>query len=238
MISFILPVLNCFKRLEACLPGFVRQLEEGDEPWEIIVVDDGSTEPEKIRDLVLANGCTLIRNEINIGKGHALRRGFAQARGEVQVFMDGDFPFFPDVPRRMVQAFRDEQVDLVVGDRSLAESVYPEDTGMMRRLGSGVLSFFVGHFFTPGFFDTQCGIKGFRRHTAAELFPLMTVDGFAIDLELLHVAIARKYRIGRIPVGTLKQESSTVRVLRHGLETAGCLIRIGINQVRGRYRTS
>lgn len=238
MISFILPVYNCLERLEESLPAFVRQLAAGDEPWEVIVVDDGSREGGRIRDLVVANGCILVRNEVNRGKGYALRRGFAQAKGELQIFMDGDFPFFPDVPWRMIQAFGDEQVDLVVGDRSLADSVYPEDIGMMRRLGSGVLSMFVGYFFTAGIFDTQCGIKGFRRRVAEELFPEMTVDGFAIDLELLHVAIRRKYRIGRIAVGTIKQESSTVRVLRHGLETVGSILRIWFNEVRGRYRAS
>ena len=238
MISFILPVYNCFERLEEFLPGFVRQLAEGDEPWEVIVVDDGSRDGGRIRDLVVANGCILVRNEMNRGKGYALRRGFGQAKGDLQMFMDGDFPFFPDVPRRMIEAFGDERVDLVVGDRSLADSIYPKDIGVIRRLGSGVLSFFVGRCFTPGIFDTQCGIKGFRRRVAAELFPLMTVDGFAIDLELLHVAIARKYRIGRIAVGTVKQESSTVRVLRDGVETVGSIIRIGFNRLRGRYRTS
>jgi len=238
MISFILPVYNCFERLEEFLPPFVRQLAEGNEPWEVIVVDDGSREGDRIRELVAASGCILVRNEVNRGKGYALRRGFGQAKGELQMFMDGDFPFFPDVPWRMIEAFGDAQVDLVVGDRSLMDSVYPEDIGVMRRLGSGTLSFFAGHCFTAGFFDTQCGIKGFRRRVAADLFPMMTVDGFAIDLELLHVAIRRKYRIGRIAVGTIKQESSTVRVLRHGLETAGSILRIWFNEVRGRYRTS
>ncbi|HEY4109425.1 glycosyltransferase [Puia sp.] len=236
MISFILPVYNCYAEFAALLPVFVRGLEEGGEAWEVIVVDDGSWDGESIREAAIGNGCSYLRNERNRGKGYAVRRGFGVACGEVQIFMDGDFPFYPEVAGRMIRAFADGQMDIVVGDRSLAESVYPKDIGAMRKWGSRVLSFFVGNFFTPGFFDTQCGIKGFRRAVAAQLFPVMQVDGFALDLELLYVAIRRGYVIGRIPVGTRKQGSSSVRVVRDALGTVGSILLIWVNRMRGRYR--
>jgi dolichyl-phosphate beta-glucosyltransferase len=164
-----------------------------------------------------------------------VRRGFARARGEIQLFMDGDFPFELTVIERMIVIFREAELDMVIGDRTLAASVYPKELPVMRKIGSNILSMFAGHVFTPGYFDTQCGVKGFRKAAAGELFPYMVIDGFSFDMEILYVALKRKYRIGRVPVEAKEQEASHVRVGRHGLEMLANLFRISFNQVRGKY---
>jgi dolichyl-phosphate beta-glucosyltransferase len=164
-----------------------------------------------------------------------VRRGFAQAKGNILIFMDGDFPFDLEVVDRIIGAFTDEKIDIVIGDRSLDESVYPPETTRWRKLGSSVLSFFTSRYFTPGFTDTQCGIKGFRKTTAGQIFPKLVVNGFSFDVEILFVALRKNYVIRKIPVKVKKQSSTNVRVLFHGIQMLANISRIYILNFSGRY---
>ncbi len=170
MISFVLPVYNCYPAFEASLPSFIRVMEELGHRYEVIVVDDCSREGAPFRLMAEKFGCIYLRNERNRGKGYSVRRGFARAVGEIQVFMDGDFPFELEVVKRVIDAFGDgeadsrggadgageadgggkEKVDLVIGDRTLGASVYPKKMPVMRKIGSKILSFFAGNFFYAG----------------------------------------------------------------------------------------
>lgn len=235
MISFVLPVYNCYPAFEASLPSFIRVMEDLGHRYEVIVVDDCSREGAPFRLMAERFGCIYLRNERNRGKGYSVRRGFARAVGEIQVFMDGDFPFELEVVKRVIDAFG-EKVDLVIGDRTLGASVYPKKMPVMRKIGSKILSFFAGNFFTPGYYDTQCGVKGLRKSVADDIFPRMRINGFSFDMEMLYVAINWKYRIERVPVTAKRQLSSHVRVVRHGLEMIASLVNIFLNRVRGRYR--
>ncbi len=235
MISLVLPVYNCYPAFEASLPACVSAMKGLGQSYELIVVDDCSREGTPFRELSEKYGCIYIRNQRNRGKGYSVRMGFARATGEIQLFMDGDFPFELTVIERMILIFREATVDLVIGDRTLPASRYPKALPVMRKIGSRILSMFAGHIFTPGYFDTQCGVKGFRKAAAGELFPDMVIDGFSFDMEILYVALKRKYRIERVPVEAKRQEASHVRVGRHGLEMLANLFKISYHQIRGKY---
>ena len=97
-------------------------------------------------------------------------------------------------------------------------------------------SFIVGRFVAGGWFDTQCGIKGFRDHVAEDLFSVARVDRFAFDVELFYIALKRNYDIKRLPVRLRCQEGSSVRVVRDGLAMVRDLAVIRTHQLAGHYR--
>lgn len=236
MISYILPVYNCSREFEAGLPVFVEVVKGLGYPFELVVIDDGSLDGAEVRRAAEAFGCVYVRNERNRGKGYAVKRGMGLAKGELLIFMDGDFPFQPDVAGRMIRVLEQGGYEMAIGDRTLEDSRYAKDIPFMRKAGSTVLSFIAGHFFTPGFYDTQCGIKGFRREAAMRIFGVMTLSGFSFDIELLHIALKNGFSIARVPVETKKQLSSNVRILIHGTGMLGALLKITFNDLFGRYR--
>jgi len=62
------------------------------------------------------------------------------------------------------------------------------------------MSSFVGRLLTSGWYDTQCGIRGFRDYVAGDLFGISRINRFATDVELLYLALKRNYDIKRLPI--------------------------------------
>jgi hypothetical protein len=81
-------------------------------------------------------------------------------------------------------------------------------------VASRIFSDFVGTARDRGFFDTQCGFKGFRGDVASALFPMTRVDRFAFDVELIYLALKYSLECKRIPVRLRHNESSSVRLVR------------------------
>lgn len=233
MISIVLPVYNCFDELLLKLPELKRILRSLNPQYEIIIVDDGSDHKTVIKDLLDEN-CWVLINEKNSGKGYSVRRGMAAASGDHLIFMDGDFPFELEVIERIFKRLQLPDVDIIIGDRTLPGSSYSEAT-WLRSAGSKVISFIVSRFVTKGYYDTQCGIKGFKKDVAQDIFSRLTINGFSFDVELIYVAIKRNYRIERIAVTVNKQLSSNVKVIIHGIEMVINFFRIKINYSLGKY---
>jgi len=204
-------------------------------PYKVIIVDDCSADGAAIGELAAKYHCTYIRNEKNRGKGYSVRKGFEHAEGDYFVFMDGDFPFDLSVLLVLMAALESGDADMVIGDRTLAASSFPADLPWMRKIGSNVISSLAGRYITPGHYDTQCGIKGFRRESAAAVFGQLTQDRFCFDIELLFLATRKQFVIKAIPVTVKRQQGSTVRVLRDGLDVLKAIFVIYYNKISGKY---
>jgi hypothetical protein len=129
-----------------------------------------------------------------------------------------------------------KEIHFVAGDRTLDESSYYMHVPWLRRAASHIYSTFVGRLVAGGWFDTQCGIKGFRDHVAEDLFGVGRIDRFAFDVELFYIALKRNYDIKRIPVRLRCNETSTVSVITDGATMVRDLGVIWLNQQFGRYR--
>jgi dolichyl-phosphate beta-glucosyltransferase len=204
--------------------------------WEGIVVDDGGADFDP-REWRGSSNVRLLTHSVNRGKGAAVRTGMLAARGRARIFTDVDLPFGTDL-LPVMQAFLDAGFHLVIGDRTLPESSYHQATAATRRLASALFTGFVGRIVTGGFFDTQCGLKGLRGDVADALFPLLRLDRFAFDVELLYVALKHRLDIKRVPVQLLHNETSSVRLLRDSWRGAVDVGRIKANQLGGRYRSA
>jgi len=84
--------------------------------------------------------------------------------------------------------------------------------------------------------DTQCGFKLFRQPVAQDLFAVSCVDGYAFDLELLHIARQRRYRIAEVPINWTDQPGSKVRPWRDGVLMLRELLAIRKRDAQGLYQ--
>lgn len=209
-------------------------LDELGRPWEVIVVDDGGQDFQ-VSEWRADSRVRLVQHPVNRGKGAAVRTGMLAATGHVRVFTDIDLPFGTDLIPVMHSYLSDGGFHVVVGDRTLPGSAYHHATAWPRRAASALFTSFVGRIVTGGFFDTQCGLKGLRGDVADALFPLLRVDRFAFDVELVYVALKHRLDIKRVPVQLLHNETSSVRLLRDATQGAIDVWRIKANQLRGAY---
>ncbi len=182
------------------------------------MVDDGSKKNQAIQPLATAHSCQYIVLPHNQGKGAALRSGFQQAVGRVQVFLDADIPFEQDVLLAMYRLIATGKADIVIGDRTAADSVYYMQVSPLRKVGSYFISGIAKRVLRNDIIDTQCGVKGFSAAAAGALFPVSVIDGFGIDVELLYLAAVKKMTILKVPVKLRASHPSSVRIVRDGIK--------------------
>jgi dolichyl-phosphate beta-glucosyltransferase len=236
MVSIILPVFNCAHQLRNGIPLLLDLLRSTGLSYEVIVVNDGSDDSESIAEISAASGCIHIDNEVNLGKGAAVKKGMSVANGDVLIFMDGDFPFVLTVVTDMLAVFRNSAAEIVIGDRSLPGSQYPK-TSIARTIGSRLLSAVVSKYILNGLQDSQCGVKGFRRETARSIFEKVTLTGFSFDVEVLFIASLRNYQVVRIPVKVIDQRQSSVKIVRDGTLMLAGLLKLMARYITGKYRS-
>lgn len=209
-------------------------LQRGELSWEIVVVDDGGGDFAE-DDWTGDDRVRLIRLPRNRGKGAAVRTGMRAARGAARIFTDVDLPFGTDLLPVITSYLHDHPFHVVIGDRTLPDSAYHLRMSWQRRAASAAFTAFVGTLVTGGFFDTQCGLKGVRGDVADALFPLLRLDRFAFDVELVYVSLKHRLDIKRIPVHLLNNDTSSVRLLRDSVRGFLDVFRVKYHQMRGLY---
>ena len=235
-LSVVLPSFHGAALLARHVPTLLAHLEQLGVSHEVVVADDGTPDEGATARIAAALGCRYVRNPTNEGKGAAVRRGMLAARGDYRIFTDCDVPYELDAFDRFLHYLDAKEYHFVTGDRTLEASSYYTEIPRLRTLGSHVYSFLVGRFVAGGWFDTQCGLKGFRAAAAEDLFRVGKIPGFAFDVELFYVALKRNYDIKRLPVRLRVQEGSSVRIVRDGLAMTGDLAVIRWHQLAGHYR--
>jgi len=231
-ISIIIPYYNSANALRKNLPYLLENLKNTGWKWELIVVDDGSGDGSQISEIIGDSSIQLISYENNMGKGEALRRGFSAAGGSVQIFTDPDIPYEFEAITRIVELIGNNSADLVIGNRLLKDSVYYDRVSWIRKWGSRFISVFLGRLVTGGFYDTQCGIKGFSREAGKKIFEWSSVKRFAIDIQVIYLALKFHYKIIKIPVKLRSTDGKTVKIFRDGFTMIRDIFRIKFNYMK------
>ena len=127
-----------------------------------------------------------------------------------------------------------ERFDVAIGSR---EGYGARRIGepLVRHLAGRLFNFAVQRLSVSGIEDTQCGFKMFTAAAVDAIFPLVQVDGWAFDIEVLCIARARGLRIVEVPVEWHYRRASQVSLLRDGVGMFRELIRIGARARRGAY---
>jgi dolichyl-phosphate beta-glucosyltransferase len=235
MISFIIPSYKSAAALDKNLPYLLNYVNERKLEYEILVVDDGSEDNNFTKQIIEKYNCKYLSYPKNKGKGGAVRHGMLNAIGEIMIFTDADIPFESTSYDLILKSILTQDFDVVIGDRTLDDSVYFSEISSKRKMGSNFYTFFVGRIITTGIFDTQCGLKGFKKEVANDLFKVSRINSFAFDVEIIYLALKRNYSIRKIPVKLRSQEGNSVSLLKHAPGMLIDLFKIKINHVKGDY---
>ncbi len=200
-LSLVLPAYNEAGIIYEAVRESARSMEALGRAYEIIVVDDGSTDetPREIdravRDLSKVKVVTIPENT---GKGNALKRGFQASTCQLVCFLDSDLDIHPYQVQNLISEMDRTGADVVIGSKRHPRSKleYPR----IRRFYSSVYYYLVFMLFRLPIKDTQTGIKLFRRDVLASIFPRMVNMQYVLDLELLLIASHMGYRIVEAPV--------------------------------------
>lgn len=238
-LSVVVPIHNAEAFIEERLGELSRFLVAHEFDHEIVAVDDGSTDgtPDVLGRLTLPHLKTVLTRP-NRGKFAAVGRGMVVATGRCRIFTDADIPYDLNAVFRAVHLVADRGFHVAVGDRTLPESAYADDLGLLRRIATETFTHCVRLFVTSGLGDTQCGFKAVRGDVADVLFPLMQEPGFAGDVELLYIALKHNLDIKRIPVQIRYHGPSTVKPFLHGALMLRSLVDIRRRHRRGDYESA
>ena len=176
---------------------------------DVLIVDDGSSDETVGRVLgrpeaaaALDDGVTVTVHVLQIphgGKGAAVRAGLLAAEGDVVVFADADMATPPDQLPHLLAALRG--ADVALGSR-----IQPDGSDMrasqppLRRLLGKAFHLLASAWVVGAVQDTQCGFKGFTREAARDLAGRQRISSIVFDVELIHLARRRGYRIAIVPI--------------------------------------
>jgi dolichyl-phosphate beta-glucosyltransferase len=216
--SIVIPAFNEAARLPRFLDEVTSYLDARGEPYEVLVVDDGSTDDTADRVEAAARrhpAIRLVRAGRNEGKGAAVRRGMLAARGAWRVFADADGAT-PIAELKRLEAALAAGADVAIGSRALGEAGVSVEARRHRVVAGRVFNWIVSSAGLRGIADSQCGFKAFTAAAAVALFEPLRTRGFAFDVEVLLRARRRGDRITEVPVNWTDKPGSKSSVLRDG----------------------
>jgi len=214
----VIPAYNEAHRLPRYLDAVVAYFDGRGQPYEVIVVDDGST--DETADVVERLGrrhpeVRVIRSGRNQGKGAAVRKGMLVARGDWRLFADADGAT-PITELKRLEAALAAGADVAIGSRGLLDASVSLQTRPHRVMAGRLFNWIVGRTGLSGIHDSQCGFKAFTAAAANTLFPQMTIEGFGFDVELLLRARRTGFKVVELAVNWADQPGSKSSVLRDG----------------------
>jgi len=171
-IAVILPCYNEEAAIGLTVAGFRAALPDA----EIFVFDNNSSDRTVE---VAAQAGAIVRREPMQGKGHVVRRMFADIEADIYVMADGDATYDPVAAPEMIRRLKDEHLDMVVGARA---SEVDEAYRRGHRLGNRVLTGILAQLFGRSFSDILSGYRVFSRRFVKS-FPILSA-GFEIETEI------------------------------------------------------
>ena len=226
-LSIVVPAYN----EEAVIGRFVESVHTEVSPlgvtWEILVVDDGSTDATATiaREAARTDDRVRLLETAHRGKGAAVREGFLAARGEWVLMADADLSMpWGNLRRFLDVAAENPAPQIIIGSRE-APGAQRTGEAWSRRVSGRVFNALVRLFAVRGIHDTQCGYKLLSAEAVAALAPHLTIDGFAFDVELLYLARLAGFQIREVGIVCHCRQDSRVRV-RLGVEAVVDVLRV------------
>ncbi len=246
LVSVVIPAYNEAARLPGTLGRVRDYLAEQSYGWEIVVADDGSTDRTASLAEAFAAGeprARVIRNP-HRGKGATVRTGMLAAHGRYVFYSDADLST-PIYELAKLLPWLQDGYDVAIGSREGQGARRYNEPGYRHLMGR-VFNKAVQLIALRQFDDTQCGFKGFSRTASQDLFRAVQLYGdntgpvkgalvTGFDVEVLYLALKRRYRVKEVPVEWYYAPGSKVNPLRDPLRLLQDVLRVRWNDLRGRY---
>lgn len=198
-ISVIIPMFNEEENVLRTLAKITNVIKEYDD-YEILVVDDGSLDDtfKFAKEFELKNHhVNVLKHSVNMGRGKALRTGFENAKGDIMVTIDADLSYDANDIPRLINEFKDETIDIVVGSQYM-DGGNTENIPFFRLALSKIANKIVGYAMT-GNLSTVTGVfRAYRKHVFDSLE--LKSDDKEIHLEILSKASAVGLKIKEVSV--------------------------------------
>lgn len=223
-LSVIIPAFNEAAGIDRCVRAVATACTGH---FEILVIDGGSDETEAV---LVETARTIpqlryIRNDNDRGKGHAIRRGIAEATGRVHVQFDADLQFMPADIMPLYQAVASGQCDVALGSRFTPSSQKDERASALRNFGNWSISLYASLLFGQRMTDVLAGIKAWSAEAAATI--TLESDDFAYEVEIPARALQHGLRVEEFAIGTCARETgeSKVTILGSGVAIVRAMTR-------------
>ena len=221
LVSIVIPAWNEELRLPTTLNAlaeFVASPEGQRISPEVILVDNASTDATNAiaSDFAASHPYMRVIREERRGKGAAVQTGMLAGSGQYLFICDADLAMpMTELPKFLPPRLDGFGVAIgsreVVGARRYNEPAY-------RHIMGRVFSWITQLLVLRGFQDTQCGYKCFEYSAAQDIFRTQTMSGWAFDVEILHIARRRGYRIVEVPIQWYYQANSRVSPISDALK--------------------
>jgi dolichyl-phosphate beta-glucosyltransferase len=227
-LSVVIPAYNEEQRLPRTIEQIERYLDGKGVSYELILVDDGSTDGTRQVMDAAAERNKNVRLEalaINRGKGGALAAGVAIAGGDEVLVTDADLST-PIEELEKLEAALKAGAGVAIASRAVSGSKVEIPQPIYRVLMGKVFNLIVQFVLLPGIWDTQCGFKLFRADIAKPAFAALTTDGFGYDPEVLYLAKRRGVKIVEVPVVWRNSAPTKVMPIRSSLDMFKHVVRV------------
>jgi dolichyl-phosphate beta-glucosyltransferase len=207
-----MPAFNEQRRIGPSIEAVCAFFRRSGRTWELIVVDDGSSDlTASVADALLVREprIRLIRLARNCGKGHAVRIGVLASVGDEVLICDADLST-PIAEIERLWAVRPAAA-VAIGSRARPGSRIEFHQSAVRRLLGRLGNRYIRAVAVPGIADTQCGFKLFAGPAARKLFALTRVNGWGIDVELLHLCARFGWPVAEVAVRWSHSTGSKLR---------------------------
>lgn len=245
-ISVVIPAYNEEKNIKkGCLRDLWEYLKDQKYQWEVLLVDDMSTDGtlSLLENFANKHANFRVLKEPHRGKGGTVIAGVLVSKGDIILFCDLDqatpiseiAKFFPEFEKGF---------DIVIGSRKGREGA-----PIIRKLMAYGFSLLRNIVLRLPYQDTQCGFKAFKKDAANSIFSKLKVfsektksrgasvsAGF--DLEVLYLARKLKYKVSEVKVAWHHKDTERINPVKDSWEGLRDLFKVRINALMGRYITS
>jgi glycosyltransferase involved in cell wall biosynthesis len=194
-VSVVIPVFNEERTIGDVVARTRSIMEQSKLPYEVLVVDDGSL--DRSAEISQASEAQVLR-EAHQGKGHALRLGFKQAKGNVIVTLDSDGSHNPEEIPLVLRDIIENKVDFVIGSRFLNTGGNNPKIPNVNRVGNRMFNNLIRLFTGVKISDSQSGFRAIRSSVIKKM--RLNSRGYEVESEMLVKALRMGVRVTEIPV--------------------------------------
>jgi glycosyltransferase involved in cell wall biosynthesis len=226
VVSIVIPAFNEEKTIGNVIEETVTVMDSLNMPYEIIVVDDGST--DNTRRVAARYKVTVLSNEKNLGKGCAERKGFQHAQGDIIVTIDGDGAHKPKEISNLITPLLNG-TDIAAGSRFLGRGKYT--TSKLNLLGNIMFNMSIRLMTGRHVTDSQTGFRAIKKDALKKLN--LESEGFDIETEITVKSLTNGFIFQEQPITVNRREydTSKLRILSDGAKILKTILKANLSKI-------